>query len=139
MAKAAEIQLEGMRELRKALKDLSADPVYKAALKGAYGRAAQLVAERAQAKARSRSNPRMGSKATGAIKGKATTTHARIDAYKGVPWGPGHEFGSNKYRQFPSVNKGGYNIYPTISEDGDEIGELFAAGIEELLSAQFPE
>src|SRR5580765_1155916 len=107
----AEIQIEGMKETRRALKLASSDNEWKGYLKSAYLPIAQRVASGAQNKA---SASRMGHVASGSIVGKATFTGASIQAFRGVPWGPGFEFGSHRFRQFPAARKGGYNIYPTI-------------------------
>lgn len=135
----SQIQLDGAKELRKALRDYSEDNGWRGPLKEAYGSVSTLVEGGARAKAQSRSNPRMGSRAAESIAGKATTTGARIEAYKGIPYGPGHEFGSIRYRQFPGKREGGYNIYPTIDEKRAEIEEQFMSAIGDALERAFPE
>ena len=67
----------------------------------------------------------MGHVAIASIVGKATFTGASIQAFRGVPWGPGFEFGSHKFRQFPATRKGGYNIYPTITAQREAIANDF--------------
>lgn len=134
MAAPAQIQVEGIKEVRRALKGYETETEWKPALKGAYGNVARMVADKVRSRA---AGSRMGSVARGSIQGKGTTTYAGIVAYKGVPWGPGHEFGSIRYRQFPPKKIGGYHIYPTIGEDRDEIGEMFLEELDRAFSSDF--
>jgi hypothetical protein len=120
--KPAEIQIDGMRETRRALKQASDTNEWKSFLKAGYLPIAQRVASGAQSSA---AGSRMGHVAIASIVGKATFTSASIQAFKGVPWGPGFEFGSHKYRQFPPARKGGYNIYPTIAAQREAIANDF--------------
>lgn len=135
MATAAVVQVEGMREVRKSLKEFSSDNGWRAPLRDAYRDVAGLVERKAVAKAGA---SRMGHVARGSIKGKGTTTNASIQAYKGVAWGPGFEFGSGgRYPQFPPKRKGGYHIYPAIDEARGEITETFADSIDTKLNREF--
>lgn len=123
---------DDIKQLRKALKTLGdeAKPAGKM-LRGAYKKASDHVADRSQSKATA---SRMGSRARASIKPRATQTSGSIQAFKGIPYGPGFEFGSNRFRQFPPPNRGGYHLYPTIAEEGPQIVEIFAEGLDELLS-----
>lgn len=135
MAKPAVVQVTGMKEVRKSLKEFSSDNGWRAPLRDAYRDVASLVAGKAQGKAGA---SRMGSVARGSIRGKGTTTGASIEAFKGVPWGPGFEFGSGgRYPQFPPKRKGGYHLYPAIDESRAEITETFATSVDAALNKEF--
>jgi hypothetical protein len=135
MAKPAEVQVTGMKEVRKALKEFSSDNGWRAPLRDADRDVARLVETKAVGKAGS---SRMGHVARGSIKGKGTTTGASIEAYKGVPWGPGFEFGSGgRYPQFPPKKVGGYHLYPSIDESRGEITETFAESVDSALNKEF--
>jgi hypothetical protein len=133
-----QLQIEGMRELRKALRDLAEDSTWRGELREVYRAVAFLVAEEAQRSAHGRSSPRMGHVAAGSIKGKGTTTGATVTGGRGVAWFHGHEFGSTRYRQFPAVRRAGYNLYPAIESKERQIVEEFAEAIEDALSRAFP-
>ena len=135
MAKAAEIQVTGMKEVRKGLKEFSSDNGWRAPLRDAYRGVASLVEGKARSKA---SSSRMGSQARASIQGKGTTTGASIVAFKGVAWGPGFEFGSSgRYPQFPPKQTGGYHLYPAIDESRDEIVNTFAESVDDALNREF--
>ncbi len=135
MAKAAVVQVEGMKEVRKALKEFSSDNGWRAPLRDAYRDVASLVQSKAQAKAGA---SRMGHVARASIQGKGTTTGASIQAFKGVAWGPGFEFGSaGRYPQFPPKKAGGYHIFPAIDESRGEITEAFATSVDAALNKEF--
>lgn len=131
MAGAVKIEAEGAKELRKALKTLGdeAKPAGKM-LRGAYKKASDHVAQTSQNKA---TGSRMGSRARASIKPRATQTSGSVVAGGGIPYFHGFEFGSNRYRQFPPPNKGGYHLYPTIAEEGPQIVEIFAEGLDDLI------
>jgi hypothetical protein len=132
MAAKAQIQVTGLKELRRDLRKFETDTAWKPALKSAYLTIARDVEAKAVASA---SNSRMGSRARGSIKGKGTTTNASIQAGAGVPYYGGFEFGSIRYRQFPPKREGGYHLYPTISENSDAISDQFLTEVDKALSA----
>lgn len=121
MAAPAQIQVEGLKEVRKGFKQMGDAAGFRDAIKPVYAKISDRIASEASASA---AGSRMGHVAAGSIRGKATTTYAGISAYRGVPWGPGHEFGSIRYRQFPPKQVGGYHIYPTIEKERDWIGDV---------------
>lgn len=136
MAKGpAAVEVIGMKEVRKSLKAFSSDNGWRAPLRDAYRDVARLVENKSVGKAES---SRMGHVARGTIKGKGTTTGASITAYKGIAYGPGHEFGSGgRYPQFPPKRVGGYHLYPAIDESRDEIVETFAESVDSALNKEF--
>ena len=146
MAKPAEIQVGGMKELRKALREFSDDNGWRGPLKEAYGAVATVVQDAAQSRARggattlSGTRASMGSRAIGSIRGKGTTTGASLVAFKGVPWGPGWNFGSKgKYPQFPAKATPDYNLYKAVEDKREQITNEFAEAVEYALEQAFPE
>lgn len=145
MAKS-EIEVEGARELRKALRDFSADNGWRKPLKEAYATVAGVVQDEAQSRARSGAttlagtSSSMGSKAVASIRGKGTTTGASLVAFKGVPWGPGWNFGSTgAHRQFPAKQTPDYNLYKAVEDKRQQIQDEFGEAIEYALEQAFPE
>lgn len=143
MAREYEVKLQGGRELRAELKKIGMQK----SLTQAHKRVVNEVLvppmqERAQ---RTRTNlagnpTRMGSRAERAIRGTATQTKAFIAAGgKKTPWMMGHIFGSSgRYPQFPPAVKGGYVIYPVLSEKRDEVIEEYWKAIDETVDDAFP-
>lgn len=129
MAAPAQVQVTGLKEVRKAFKQMGDATGFRDAIKPVFAKISDRIASEASASA---AGSRMGHVAAGSIRGKATTTNASISAYKGVAWGPGHEFGSIRYRQFPPKQVGGYHIYPTIAKERDWIGDTM---VEEAANA----
>ncbi len=145
MAAAPEIQLEGMKELRKALRQFSDDNGWRGPLKEAYAAAASVVEDAARSRASAGAmtlggtSASMGSKAIASIRGKGTTTGAQLQAFKGIPWGPGWNFGSSgRYRQFPVKATPDYNLYKAVEDKRPQITEEFAEAIEYALEQAFP-
>ena len=139
MASAAQIQVIGMKETRKGLRDASTDNAWRVGLRGVFGPVATLVQGAAQSKA---SGTRMGSAAVSSIRGKASTTGAQIQAFKGETgdYGPGFEYGSNgTYPQFGPRTPGGKSLYPAITDTRPQIEELVMGGIDTMLESTFPE
>jgi hypothetical protein len=141
-----EIAVDGMKELRKSLRDLSTDNGWRQPLKEAYGAVGSLVQDEAQNRARSGgvtlagTRASMGSKAVGSIRGKGTTTGASLQAFKGIPWGPGWNFGSSGgHRQFPAKATPDYNLYKAVEDKREQINNEFAEAIEYALEQAFPE
>lgn len=130
MAKAAEIQVTGLKELRKSLKGFETDTNWRPALRLAYTTIAQDVAAAALAKA---GGSRMGSAARATIQGKGTVTNASIRAGGNLPYYGGFEFGSARYRQFPAVQKSGYHLYPAIEDKREQIQADFMEQIDRAL------
>lgn len=131
---AATIQVDGMKELRRALRKYAEDNGYRDVLRDAYGSTATLVQEAARASA---SGSRMGSAAVASIQAKGTTTNATLKAGAGIPYYAGNEFGSHRFHQFPVVKAGGYHLYPTIAAKRAEITEIFLERLNAGLDAEF--
>jgi hypothetical protein len=143
---AAEIALVGMKETRKALRDFGADSGWREPLRDAYREVADDVAAEGRSRAaRARptlggSSATMGNRAISSITGKGTTTEARIVAFRGVPWGPGWNFGSKgRFRQFPVKAVPDYNLYTTIADRRERISETFADRIGDALERAYPD
>lgn len=132
---AAILQIEGLKEFRKTCKAWETDVAWKPALKGVYGSLGDEIALKIVAAA---SGSRMGSEALSTIVGKGTTTFASIKAFTGRAgvYAPGFNFGSVRYRQFPSVQKPDYYLYATIEAEKDHIQEAFFEAIDDALSAE---
>lgn len=131
------IRVTGLKELRKGLKE--ADATFPKQLQKANkGIAAELVPE-----ARSRMaghSPSAGSRAAGTIRALASGTRAQLaGGSNSVPWYMGHEWGSNRFAQFPARNTGGNALYPTIKANRERMIERYGEMLDELLRSAFPE
>jgi hypothetical protein len=140
MANSAAIQVEGARETRKVLRDLSTDNEWRGIVKEPYAKIGSLTQDAAQSSARgggvtlAGTSASMGSKAIGSIRGKGTTTGASLVAFKGIPWGPGWNFGSSGgHRQFPAKATPDHHLYKTVEDKRDEIVNVFADAIGDAL------
>jgi hypothetical protein len=140
----ASIQVEGGKELRKSLKTFSDDNGWRAPLRDAYRKVGTMTESEAKSLA-GQGRPTlggsvatMGGQAIGSIRGKGTTTGATLEAFKGVPHGPGWNFGSSgRYRQFPSKSKPDYALYQAVENKRDEIVETFGDEIDAALNKEF--
>ena len=148
-----EIAVTGMKELRKALREFDDDNGWRGPLKEAYGSVSTLVEREARSLA---GQPRstlggtvatMGSKAVASIKGKGTTTAATLAAFRGIPYGPGWNFGSHggisprgvSLRRFPAVTEPDYSLYASIKATREQINNEFLDVIEAALDQAFPD
>lgn len=150
--RTGDIQIEGLRELSKALKNLS--PEQAKELRQANKDAAQIAADAA----RSRALARGGSAAKGAssIRASAGVRSASV-GFGGAraPWMGGSEFGANRegqrrrstgtyvgYRQFDvwrgSGRSAGYFVYPAIRASEDRIVEQYTQTLDQLIERNFP-
>ena len=141
-----EVAVVGLTETRKAFRDFGADTSWREPFKGAYGRAAQIGQDEGQSRARrgattlAGTHASMGGAAVGSIRGKGTTTAATLTAFKGIPWGPGWNFGSTgRYRQFPAKATPDYNLYAGIAAKREEIETVFIEAIGDALDTAFPD
>lgn len=131
MAGAAQVQLEGMKEFRKAVRGFETDTEWRPALRSAYGSMSTAAATAIQAAAGS---TRLGSAGTADITGKATTTAATVVAFKRTPYGAGFNFGSSgRYPQFPAKKKPDHFIYSTLERIRDQL----RAGVLEAIDSAF--
>lgn len=128
------VNVVGLKELRRDLKALDSEGGYKAELKDAGRKAAEVVATEARRSALGAANPRMGSVAAMSIRALAGQTRATVAGGKAsVPWYAGHEFGSARYRQFPRPRQGGYHLFPALGRKRDEVIEVYSNEIGALL------
>jgi len=132
MAAAAQIQVTGLKELRKSLRGFESDTDWRPALREAYTTTAKQVEQSALGRAGS---SRMGSAARATIKGKGTTTGATLrGGSASVPWFVGFNFGSIRYRQFPPKGNPDYVLYATMTAERDSIEAEFLGQIDRALS-----
>ena len=133
MAAPAQIQLTGMKELRKSLRGFETDTNWRPALRDAYSSIATQVQAASLASA---SSSRMGSAARSSIKGKGTTTGATLSGGNGIPYFGGHNFGSIRYRQFPAKASPDYHMYAVIERESERIRGDVLEKIESALAGE---
>lgn len=125
MATPAQIQLEGFKEVRKAVRGYETDTRWQDVFKPAFGTIASAAESGMRASAGA---SRMGHVATNSIKGRATQTAATVKAGQGVPWFAGHNFGSIRYRQFPPKATPDYHLYAWVERNREQVqADLMAA------------
>ncbi len=75
------------------------------------------------------------------VKALAQQTRAQIVVGRGSGVGAevamGNTFGSTRYKQFPPT--GQYALYPTIAAKTDEVVDIYADMLDELLRRAFPD
>ena len=143
---APEIAVTGMKETRKALRDFGADNAWRAPLRDAYRGVGTLVEGDARRRA-STARPTiagsvatMGSRAVASIRGKGTTTGATLEAFKGIPYGAGWNFGTTgRFRQFPTRAEPDHALYAAVKDKREQITNEFAERIGDALERAFPE
>ena len=82
----------------------------------------------------------MGGRAIATIKAKGTTTGASLQAFKGIAYGAGWNFGSSgRFRQFPVKTRPDYSLYSAVEAKRGQINDEFAEAIEYALESAFPE
>lgn len=148
--KPVEVQVEGLRELRRALKQV--EETLPRELRATNKRVVEQVVlpEARRRGQQTRLNvagreTRLGSRGVATIRPVASQTSAGI-AMGGAraPWAVGHEWGSTgRYPQFPARPTGGpspgFILYPVVREKQQEIVAAYTAAIEPLLRHAFPE
>lgn len=146
MANPAQLKVEGMKELRKALRDMASDTTWRSELREAYRAVSSLVEGESRSRAGSGGSTlagtgaSMGSKALASIRGKGTTTGATLEGGKGIAWFGGWNFGSSgAYRQFPARRDPDYTMYAAVEEKRAQITDEFAEAVEAALQQAFPE
>jgi len=128
------VQVEGLRELSRALKQLDAQ--FPKELRAANKAAAETVATRARARALGLGS--VAAKTAPSIKATAGAQSAGV-GFGGAayPFGGGAEFGSQRYKQFqPWTGNGpdaGFFVYPTIRDDDAEWFGEYEEAIDGLL------
>lgn len=132
------IRAEGLKELRSELRRVG--PEMPKQLQQANKHVATVVVvPDAKKNAASRPHPRAGSAVEASIRATATQKSASV-AIGGAraPHGPGHEFGSTQFRQFPKPAGSGYIVYKAIEDKGEEIYEAYVEAFDDLTSRAFP-
>jgi hypothetical protein len=144
MAAPAQIEVKGLKETRKAFKDLGADSGWREPFKDAYRSAASIAEAEGKSRAgQSRPNvgggiARVGGQGVAAIRGKGTTTAATLMVAKGVPWFGGSNFGTKgAYRQFPPKGNPDHFLYSGVAAKREEIENQFLEAIGHALDTAF--
>jgi hypothetical protein len=125
----AEVEVKGIRQLVKALNDVSDDA--KNEVKGAMRRIAERVTDKVKAKV-----PKRTGRAAASYKPRASTRGASI-AFGGTkaPYAPWLDFGGkvgrNNSASRPFIRKGRY-LYPTIADEGPAIQDELEDALDEL-------
>lgn len=137
--KTGSIRVDGLRELSRALKSMDKD--LGKDLQKANKSAASLVADHARAAAYSLGG--VAAHVAPSLKASAGRMSASVSGGGATyPMFGGAEFGSIRYRQFEtwrgSSSDAGYFLYPTIRRDVDQIVELYAEALDNLLGKAFP-
>lgn len=137
------VKVEGLKELRKALRTMSKDDTYKQDLRGAGLSAAKIAETEARANARRGSVTKSGKHATmgsvaiasikaGAGQARATLTGGRASLPYFVPW----NFGG-RAKQFPRAAEPDHAMWKAVSEKQPEIVKVYTDGIERLTGKHF--
>lgn len=130
------LRVEGLNELRAALKAAGEAKTGNAALRQAHKEVAKAV--EAWSKAAAAGGTAQQAKAANALlgKGQPLTAILSIRNTAGVPFGIGAFMGAKRYTQFPpwlgnqyEVGEGSYIVGPTIEGHMPEIEELFTTAI----------
>lgn len=133
------VQVEGLRELSRALKAIGPDAQKE--LKDASKRVAAFVADDARAAAYSiggvAAHVAPSIKPTGGVAGAGVAMGGAS-----YPMAGGAEFGSYKYKQFKpwrgNSTGAGYFLYPTIRENADRIQTEFTDAVDDIIKRRFP-
>lgn len=135
---SAEIRAEGLRQFRNDLRQAGSH--FPKEMQRANKRVAfDLIVPAAKQRAASRPHPRPGSKLIGTIRATATQTSAAVNMGGArTPWNFGQEWGSDRFAQFPSKNRSGYILYPTVKERREEIHEAYVDVLDDLSAQAFP-
>lgn len=138
--KADAIQVEGLKELRQALRDLG--PNWPKEMRKANIRSAELVAEEARRKADSLGG--VAGKVSPSIKAAGEQLAAKVRwGGSQFPFAAGAEFGSIKYKQFKpwrgSDANAGYFVFPAVRSTRDQLIDVYADAVDELTSRAFPD
>lgn len=138
--KTGTVQVEGLRDLNRALKQLGPDAQKE--LRDASKEVAGFVARDASAAARSlggvAAHVAPSIRAVGGVGGAGVSFGG--SAY---PMAGGAEFGSIRYKQFkPWRGNGpdaGYFVYPAIRQDADRIVTEFTQAVNKVIEKRFPQ
>ena len=141
--RTGDIQVEGLRELHRALKalDVEGGSELSKELRGAHKEAADGV--RSKAYGRAMSIGGVAAKAAPSLKARAGAQSAGV-AVGGAayPFGLGAEFGAYRYKQFSpwrgNGSDAGYFLYPTIRDEADSIIEPYLEALDAVTRKAFP-
>lgn len=139
------IQIQGFNELRRALK--AADASIGKEIAKETQRIGQTVFEpEARRRGQSRTNPRPGHVVLNSIRSSRTESAVAVAmGGKRIPWAKGHEFGSNKYKQFPvpsgRLGRGGagYFFWPAVRWTRDKAADAFDDVLDRVMAKAYPE
>lgn len=140
-----QIQITGLKELRRELK--AADAKFPREIGALNKRLVnQLFVPAAKSKAAGRTNPRTGHDVINSIRGLGSQTRAQIAGGSNrVRWFAGHEFGSQRFRQFaarsPRKGRGnaGYFLYPAVYENMPRALDAYGVMLDAVLRSSFPD
>lgn len=124
------VQVEGLRELNRALKQLG--PEHQRELKDAGMDAANVVVRAATGLAYAHGG--VAAKTAPSLRAHGWTGGAGVSmGGSGYPFAGGAEFGSIRYKQFQpwrgNGSDAGYFLYPAIRNESDAITEAYDAGL----------
>lgn len=129
------IVVEGLREVRKGIKAVG-DAEGTRELKDAGWRVANdIVVPGAQGRAGGVAHHSTGrsasfSRAAGTLRAARLSTGAGVRFGRGLAWAMGSEWGSRRFTQFNPPNRGGWFLWPTITDEGQRISDEYADAVE---------
>jgi hypothetical protein len=137
--KAGVLAVDGLDELRRELRKLDNAGLTEE-LKDANKAVADLVVQRAKAKA----STRMERRAAESLRSSRQAARAQVVGGSAkVPFFGGAEFGSLRFNQFRpwtgSNSQSGYFLYPAIRESTDDIVDMYGIEIEKISAKAFPD
>lgn len=139
------VQIEGLNEFRRALK--AADAALPKEMAAANQRLGQrYFVPEARRRATGRTNPRPGHKVIDSIKASRVQSGVVVQMGRNsIPWAVGHEFGSNRYKQFPARSgrfgrgNAGYFFYPAVRATMGKIRDAYGDILDGLMAKAFPD
>jgi len=146
---AEQVEVKGLKELRKAVKDLKDVDATREFKQAGYDAMANVLVPAAVGKASSA----MHARALATLRPAKTVTGGAVRFGAGFPGAFGAEFGAAHDRpranvngspgvgwnQFPEWRQGGYAIFPAVRESGDRMVAEFDRGLEPLFRRLFPD
>ena len=134
------VRVKGLREFQREIRRIS--PELAKELRVVNKTVAQTVVDGAVGRAQALGG--VQAKAGGSLKARAQAQAAQVVlGGPKYPYAMGAEFGSIRYRQFPSWRgssaSAGYFLYPTIRENSAKIIESYGEAIDRIAAKAFPE
>lgn len=131
-----QIKVAGLKEFRRELKKLDGD--FPKEMSRVNNDVAGLVADAARSKAAGQGSTL--EKAAPSIRAMKGATRAQIAIGSSqYPYALGAEFGSIRYKQFPSPIPGGRSLYPTIRAKRNEVMERYGDLVDDVAKKAFPD